>query len=111
MLTVRFPSGVSIRYNDANYTTRGDNFFQLYTKDPNQGGKWVATVSTQGGCVIEAIPACKVENPVNNLTGEAALKHVVNNIRDFDGYSNGRMLQQLKAELVNFNAQMRQWKD
>ena len=112
-LTVRFPTGVSIRYNQANFIqfTNSGNCMNLLTKPLDEGGKWIATVSIQGGVIVEAQSPCAIENPVNGLTDKAALKHVANIIRSFNGYENGRILKHLKAELGDFNATKGEWKD
>lgn len=110
MLTVRFPTGVSIRYNQAGFVRYTESAWELYTKDPAKGGTWVASISPHSGAIVEAVPACAVENPTANLTGEKALEYVVENITALDGYSNRRKLKKLKAELARFNAQTCQWK-
>jgi hypothetical protein len=61
-MTVRFPTGLSLQYNDALYSVRRANgSTSLYTKE---GGIWIAQVPTSG-CVIEAQPACRVYNAIS----------------------------------------------
>jgi hypothetical protein len=58
MITVRFPSGFSIQYNDAAYAKgRSSGAFDLLVKE---GGKWIATVPAD--CVIEAVAPCRMYN-------------------------------------------------
>lgn len=59
---VRFPNGQCIQYNDATYASRNPNgYTDLYTA--KSGGTWVAQVPNT--CVIEAVAACRVWNPLN----------------------------------------------
>ncbi|MGH7593391.1 MAG: hypothetical protein ACRELE_06015 [Gemmatimonadales bacterium] len=60
MMTVRFPSGFSIQYNDANYADRhiSSGLTDLYTK---KDGKWLAQVPTHG-CVLELVEPCRIYN-------------------------------------------------
>lgn len=111
MLTVRFPTGVSVRYNQASFISYNNAAWELYTKDPAQGGEFVAIISPQSGCIVESRPASAVENPVTGLTGDKALDYVVENIRQFNTFTNRRKLKQLKAELTDYNAVRREWKN
>ena len=66
MMTVRFETGLSIRYNDANYVERYANYSDLYTS--KEKTRWVAQVPHTA--VIEVMPACSVYNPVSDVTHE-----------------------------------------
>lgn len=111
MLTVRFPTGVSIRYNEATFVQYTQAAWELYTKDPARGGRWVASVSPFAGGIIEAQPACAVENSTLGLTGEKALDYVVDNLRQFSSYPARRRLKALKAKLAGYNANRCEWKE
>lgn len=105
MLTVRFPSGVSFTYNNANFVYRTDNGWQLYTTDPKNGGEWVASIQNSAGCTIEASKPCRIENPVAGLTQAAAADLVLENLRELDW----RRLKALKIALRDFNAKTCEW--
>lgn len=60
MFTVRFPSGVSIQYNDAAYASRGSGYTDIYEK---KDGRWIAQVPND--CVIEAVAPCRIYNPTD----------------------------------------------
>ncbi len=66
MMTVRFPNGQAVQYNDANYVSRYTEFSDLYTK---KDGKWIAQIPNN--CIIEVIPACKVYNALDQITIES----------------------------------------
>ena len=59
MITVRFPNGQAIQYNQARYASRSQwGYTDLYDK---KGGTWIAQVPT-ATCIIEVEPACRVYN-------------------------------------------------
>lgn len=112
MLTVRFPTGVSVRYNQATFIQYGPDIWHLYTKDPKaEGSRFVAAISPYSGAIVEALPACAVENPTAGLTGEKALDYVIDNIRQFNGYPDRRKLKRLKAKLGDYNATRGEWRE
>lgn len=57
MMTVRFPTGVAVQFNEANYVIRGDRITDLYDK---KDGRWLAQVPND--CLIEVVRACRVYN-------------------------------------------------
>lgn len=61
-MTVRFPNGQAVQYNDANFLLRTENGWQLFTKE---NGKWLASIQTSAGVIVEAIPPCYVGNPLD----------------------------------------------
>lgn len=65
MITVRFPSGFSIQYNDANYVSRHEEYSDLLTK---KDGYWVAQVPNTA--VIEMTPACRTYGCLRDETTE-----------------------------------------
>lgn len=55
-MTVRFPDGISIQYNTANYVFRSAaGYTDLYTQ---KDGQWIAQVPNSA--VIEVVSACRV---------------------------------------------------
>lgn len=85
MMTVRFESGYSVTYNNANYirwaTSRG-GFHRLYDK---KDGDLITTVS--GNCMIEWGRPCRVDKPgesrkMDDLLSEVrSLKYQVTRLR------------------------------
>ena len=65
MMTVRFPNGQAVQYNDATFVSRHDSYSDLYTK---QDGTWIAQIPND--CIIEVIRACRVYNPLASVPNE-----------------------------------------
>lgn len=59
MMTVRFQSGFSVRYNDANFVSRHGEYSDLMTAEK---GKWIAQVPNSA--IIEVMPSCSCFNPI-----------------------------------------------
>lgn len=68
MMTVRFPNGQAVRYNDACFILWGENHSTLYSKDPNKGGSLIARVPRE--CIIEWVAPCRVYNPLTDNINE-----------------------------------------
>jgi hypothetical protein len=56
VITVRFPSGVAVQYNDAHWIERGEHYTDLRDK---RGGRLLAQVPTRG-CIVEFVRPCRV---------------------------------------------------
>lgn len=104
MFTIRFPDGVAITY-EASFLKHTQQTFELYTKDPENGGSWVASIPVSTHCIIEAARPCRVENPVAGLTDDAAAVMVLKNLHNL-GH---RRLKELKQALKTFNAKSYEW--
>lgn len=62
MMTVRFPNGQAVTYNDACWlTTDESGNSRLYTE---KDGKWLATIQVSAGVIIECVRPCGVVNPI-----------------------------------------------
>lgn len=105
MLTVRFPDGFSIQYNQANYVTYSDSHQTLWKKTSDTNKRWIANVPYS--CIVEASEACRLYNPVAH-TGDV-IGWLMDNMRRLS-YSELGKLAQLKLALKDFNAQHRRWK-
>lgn len=57
MITVRFSTGVAVRYNTATFVARHSGYSDLQTRE---GGAWVAQVPNDA--IIEIVPACATFN-------------------------------------------------
>lgn len=106
MMTVRFPSGVAVTYNDATYLRYGARAQELYTKDPAAGGTWIASVPVATGCIVETCRPCKVEQAA--LTVEAAAKHLAQNSGELRRLAPW-VARDLKRALQKFNARTLTW--
>jgi len=60
MITVRFPTGFSIQYNDAGYVHRNSEYSDLYTSSDKKN--WIAQVPNSA--VIELVTPCRTYNPI-----------------------------------------------
>src|SRR5262245_27259249 len=103
-LTVRYPDGMVITYNSANYLLRNGDSWQLFTSNDN--GKWVASIQASAGAIVEATARCSVTHA---LQGDA-LRYVVEHLREFNSWSNRDLLRQLKQALNDFDARQKMWK-
>jgi len=110
MLTVRFPGGVAVQYDAAHYLLRDGAGWHLYTAAPDKGGQWVASIELSAGAVVEAVGACRIENPAAQLTGERAVEEVAQHIREY-GRRVPKLVATLKRELAAFDARRMTWKD
>ena len=110
MFIVRFPSGVSITYNTAQFLRYRDDQRRwiLYTSDPDKpGAEWVASIQPSSGAIVESIHACTVENPAANPTGNGAVGLLIENIRSVTSWN----LKRLKVVLRDFNMRTMSWKE
>lgn len=106
MITVRFPTGVAVQYNDANWVNRSSHgYTDLYDK---QGGRWIAQVPNE--CIVEPTRACRVYNS-NHEPGEIvdALNRMIADpakrpMLPMDG------LAELKRRLRDLNIKRWRWK-
>lgn len=107
MITVRFPTGVAVQYNDAHYCERAANgYTDLYS---SKGGSWIAQVPT-GAAIVEVKRPCRVYNSnhepgsivdaLNKMLGDPAQRTTLPMYE----------LAELKSRLKAFNALRRRWK-
>ncbi|MDP2398834.1 MAG: hypothetical protein Q8M53_10815 [Burkholderiales bacterium] len=104
---VRFPTGLAVTYNDANFLRYSSSAYELYSKDPDKGGRWICSVSKSADCVIEAVPACRAEFPAMALVKAAqTLARNEYELRGLPFYT----LRDLKRSLRRFNGKNGGWK-
>lgn len=113
MFTVRFPTGVSIDYNRAALLySKPNGSLQLYTKAEEKGGQWIATIQAGAGAIVEASPACKVENPTTKGTLEECAVRLAGELRLLSQRPECiAALRDLKQELRGFNITTGEWKE
>lgn len=105
MLTVRFPNGQAITYNNANQVFTDAASWDLYTDA--QKTKWIASLAPSSGVILEATKPCRIENSAAIQTLESAANMVLENIHEV----RGSQLAALKEKLTRFNRQSRQWRN
>ncbi|HEX8500761.1 MAG TPA: hypothetical protein VF659_09230 [Pyrinomonadaceae bacterium] len=98
MLTVRFPDGFSVTYNQATKAQFGSAYHTLL----NSKGEWVAIVPSS--CIIEAGSPCNFSNP--NRQPSAMVSYVLAHLREMPLSS----LRHLKRELQDFDSTKGRWK-
>lgn len=104
MLIVRFSTGLTVTYNDANFLERDGDAWVLLTKLRKDGGVWVATVSAHD-CVVEAVRPCRVDWINRDLSPDAAARLVLERPRQVSR----DLVAELKALLKGFNAKSWRW--
>lgn len=108
MITVRYPNGQTVRYNDAHQTyTQSNGDHHIYTGNKDQGGTIIAVVQGSAGAVLEWTRPCEVSNPLTGFTNRTAAKHVLDNLRQCDSSH----LAALKRALTQFDSRTFTWKD
>lgn len=60
MFTVRYPNGQAVQYNTAGFLKYNATVWEIYTKDPEKGGSWVASIQISAGAIVECVRACDV---------------------------------------------------
>lgn len=106
-MTVRFPNGQAVTYNDAMFCSYGNEIASLYTKE---GGRWIVSIPYESGALIETVRPCRVENPLTAVTGEAALEYVLAHAEELANLSRGgRLLAELKKKLAGFSLRYRRF--
>jgi hypothetical protein len=71
MFTVRYPNGQAIQYNTAHSLKYSPDGWKLYTRDPDKGGDWVASIQLSAGVIVEAKPACRVFDASQGIENES----------------------------------------
>ena len=105
-ITVRYPNGQAIRYNNADYIEWGGPTDPVAVKLRAGGekGSHVAFVMANSGAVLEFVNPCEVSNPTTDKN--KAIEIVLKDLRAIDPWR----LADLKRELQQFNAKNLEWK-
>lgn len=99
MMTVRFPSGVSIQYNNATHVERKPGIARLYNRK-QEPRTWIASI--QGDCIIEGERACRVYDATAGDRAEQVLQNLEGLPHD--------TLRQLKRRLGKYQSRRREWR-
>lgn len=65
MITVRFPNGQVVQYNNGMFFVHCDNYNKIYTK---KDGDLLAIIPMN--CIIEWVTPCRVYNPMASVPNE-----------------------------------------
>ena len=103
MMTVRFPSGHFVTYNNANLLSYAAHAWELHSK---KGGDWIASIQPSSGCLVEVTSPCRI----GMADKREMLKAVSENLRQFTSYEDCKALAAIKRELQEFNRQLKRWK-
>lgn len=109
MITVRYPTGVCLVYNNAHFLRHGNGTWSIYTGDPDKGGDHIAFIQASAGVVVDWTPPCRIENPAEHQTDERS-------IRELSLYperlkqGTPQALARLKRLLQDFDARTGCWK-
>jgi phage baseplate assembly protein gpV len=113
MFVVRYPDGTAVTYNTAGYLYRAETGWNLYTRNPDDGGTWVASIMHSAGATIEAVTACKVERPEDQAPLHQLLRAVVARLEDRENYVHYKVhpaLRRLKKLLQSFDMRGNTWR-
>jgi len=102
MITVRFPTGFSVQYNDVNHVEYTGNIARL---THNPGNKWYADVMLSSGAIIEVYAPCRTYN-ANQISDDTLADAVLDRLRHLPGHK----LVKLKRAVADFNIQRHTWK-
>lgn len=108
MMSVLFPTGVRVTYNEARFLRYVSAGVELYTADPakDQKARWLVIIPASTGCIVEAEPACKTAIPGQLNDGELGEK-VLDRLRHLPLWR----LKELKAGLNEFDARRSIWRE
>ena len=76
MITVRFPNGQAVQYNDAGFVDRDQSYSDLYVDSTKE--KWIAQVPNT--CLIEIVQPCCVYNALPATPVPITIKNDPNNL-------------------------------
>ena len=82
MLTVRFPNGQTVQYNNAHHLRYGADGWHLYAADPDKNGKWIASIQVSVGVIVETVTPCRVINPIDRTPIDRMTKEITNMKKD-----------------------------
>ena len=105
MLTVRFPNGHVVTYNNATYLTHSADVWHLYA-DRDQK-TWIASIQGSAGVIVGCVAPCKVEHP--RTTPIDMMNYLLDHGREFN-WRELEKLAEVKAMLDQFNRQRRTWR-
>lgn len=110
MLTVRYPNGTVVTYNDATDHSLDPHGGIHIVQRKDKQDYWIAYIQPSAMATVEYVRACKVETP-EKATLENGLRFVLEHLKQFDGWNNVSQLKKLKRLLSKFNTRTGAWKE
>lgn len=104
MMTVRFPNGQAITYNNGGFLQYTPDFWEIYTASPSKGGHWIASIQARAGAIVETSPPCQVKGLEFSLL--QAFEKVQTELWELPAYK----LKTLKNALTKFNTKTEKWR-
>lgn len=103
-MTIRYPNGQAVTYNDAGYLVREIHSWSLYTDSSRS--RWIASVQLSAGAIIEGTYPCVIENPLTERT-ESSAEGMVLRMYEQGRHKQGARAVRIKRALRRFD--MRTW--
>ena len=110
MVTVTFPTGIRVTYNDACHIMWWENYAGATLRE-KADGLVIAHVGLQGGAILEWRTPCEVTAPPV-ATVKSALQLLVNELNRalITGWEEEQLLKELKLKLSRFDARKKVWR-
>jgi len=77
MITVRYPNGQAIQYNEANYLSHKSG--ETWVLRESSDGEFIAFIQASAGVIVEFVRPCRVSNPL--MESESKLNALAKEIR------------------------------
>lgn len=109
MMTVMFPTGIRVTYNEAHFIQWPDNGPWLLKT--NENGEIICRIQPSAGVLIEWKKPCAVTAPPV-ATAKDSLRFLVNelNRQPITGWEEEGLLRELKLKLARFDARKKVWR-
>ena len=108
-LTVRYPDGTGVTFNNARKLYYGIACWELYTRSKDEGGTIVVSIQPTAGVSIEFVEPCRVTRHVGDAEQAVSVMLDVARERSTPYWGVGHDLAELKRRLKDFNATTRTW--
>lgn len=102
MITVRYPSGFSVQYNDAVYLTYQNHGWELYTDQKKT--KWIASIQNSAGVIIESVRPWATYD-ANTVDDQKLIQLVMDRLPKMSQSK----VRGLKRHLKNYNSNTGSW--
>ncbi len=110
MITVRFPTGVSLTYNADWYTQHPrEDGWKIYDRMPEKGGTIIAMIQPSAGAIMEWSAPCRIENPAAGQTDRKTIEGLAEQPERLRQGSTHH-LAAIKRALADFDARTGSWK-
>lgn len=111
MITVRFPTGLKVQYNDAAYVEYHNIYGQAqYRIMDKEGGRLYALVPMSSGALIEFTKPCVATMTSGAETNQERIQWLIDHGRSMAGWGELGLLADFKKMLHHFDARARTWK-